>query len=419
MQSIQRGRMSPFHLSDCGRGLSCGTFLADMNTAIDRIANGKVLLPSGTWAAVDVGMARGRLTALKRRVTGRRVWDARGGWVLPGFIDLHCHGLGFHSLEQGRLEEWAAQEARYGTTRFYPTLFNPPEVLTDLLARHLRETDGLRATPQVGGFRLESPYLAQTGAGRNRDLTPITPAVTTRLLRAGGGQIRIWDLSPELPGAVETIARLTAQGVVCSLAHTRATIAQARAAVDAGARLVTHLFDTFAVPEMTDPGVYPAGLVDYLLVEDRVVCEIIADGTHVHPLLVEKARRCKGADGVVFVTDSNYGAGLPPGDYHLPGGWGRARIGDRNNGVRLIARDLVLAGSALTPADAFRNAVRLFGQSLAEASRLCSGNPARLMGLKAGVLAPGRPADLVILDDDLRVTATFVAGRLVWGGESA
>jgi N-acetylglucosamine-6-phosphate deacetylase len=378
------------------------------------IKGGSVVGVNGVVNA-DVLVENDVIVNVGKNLKGDVTLDATGCHIFPGFVDLHCHGMGFCSLEKGSLAEWAALEAQQGATRFFPTLFGPPENLIELMQQHLRETDQLKATPQVGGFRLESPYLAQTGAGRGEDLAPILPELTDRLLIAGGGHIRIWDLSPELPGAVETIARLSGQGVVCSLAHTRATIEQARAAVDAGLRLVTHLFDTFAVPEMIDPGVYPAGLVDYLLVEDRVTCEIIADGTHVHPLLVEKALRCKGPKGVAFVTDSNYGAGLPPGDYRLPAGWGEARIRDRNNGVRLIARGLVLAGSALTPLNCFQNAVQLFGKSLAVASRLCSANPARLLGLNAGEVALGRNADLVMLDADLNLKTTIVAGRGVFG----
>ena len=110
---------------------------------------------------------------------------------------------------------------------------------------------------------------------------------------------------------------------------------------------MTHLFDTFELPDNThpDPGVYPAGIVDYFLVEDRVMCEIIGDGTHVHPLLVEKTFRCKSPERIVFVTDSNYGAGLPTGEYLLPGSWGNVRIDGCNNGVRMLDRNMALAGT--------------------------------------------------------------------------
>ena len=384
---------------------------------IDVITNGRVLLPTGEIAPVDVRVADGRIAEIGEGLTGDNKLDARGSYVLPGLIDIHAHGLGFASTEIGSLVDWAETEAANGATRFFPTLFGPPESLIEHLERHRRETDELRAVPQVGGFRLESPYLAFVGGGPAESLAQIDSSLTERSFSAGGGHIRIWDISPELSGACEAIEDLTRRGIVCSLAHTHATIEQARAAVDAGARLVTHLFDTFEAPEFSDPGVYPAGLVDYLLVEDRVTCEIIADGKHVHPLLVEKALRCKGPDGVVFITDSNYGSGLPPGDYDLPGEWGRVRITERNNGMRLIDRGLILAGSALAPLDAFKNAVSLFGQDIASASRLCSLAPARLMRLNTGEIAVGRKADLIVLDEDLALHATLVEGRVAYRGE--
>ncbi len=282
------------------------------------------------------------------------------------------------------------------------------------MRRHRAETDELRLVPQIGGFRLESPYLACTGAGLAKDLGHISPQTTDMLLEAGGGHVKIWDVSPELEGAPEVIEQLTRQGIVCSIAHTQATIEQGQAAVDAGARLVTHLFDVFVPPEDTGSGVYPHGLVDYLLIEDRVKCEIIGDGTHVPSLLVEKAFRCKSPDGLVFVTDSNFGAGLPPGRYEAGGSWGRVQIDGPNNGVRMVDRDMGLAGSALTPIDGFRNAIRLFNKSIGVASRIWSRNPARLLGLNKGEIARGRDADLILLDDNLELHYTIVAGQIIY-----
>ena len=151
----------------------------------------------------------------------------------------------------------------------------------------------------------------------------------------------------ELEHAPTLIRRLSRDGIVCSMAHTAATIEQARVAVAAGARMVTHLFDTFLMPDFSDPGVYPAGLTDYLLTEDRLVCEIIPDGTHVHPLLVEKTFRCKPDNRLVFVTDSNNGAGLPPGEYELPRSWGRVRIDDRMTGCGWLNATMYFAAARL------------------------------------------------------------------------
>jgi N-acetylglucosamine-6-phosphate deacetylase len=378
------------------------------------VKNGNVLFPTEEIRACDILIENGRIQRVGTSLAAELEIDAAGGYVVPGLIDVHTHGIRTINLQTGKLSEYASIEASYGTTTFYPTLFDTPEAIAEQMRRHRAETDELRLVPQIGGFRLESPYLARTGAGLAKDLGNITPQITAMLLEAGGGHIKIWDVSPELKGAPEVIEELSRQGIVCSIAHTEATIEQGRAAVDAGARLVTHLFDVFVPPENTGSGVYPHGLVDYLLIEDRLKCEIIGDGTHVPHILVEKAFRCKTPDELVFVTDSNFGAGLPPGQYDAGGSWGRIQIDGPNNGARMVDRDMGLAGSALTPIDGFRNAIRLFDKSIGVASRICSRNPARLLGLNKGEIAPGRDADLIVVDTDLELRYTIVAGQIIY-----
>lgn len=381
------------------------------------VRNGSVFSSGTLHSDTDVGVADGAIATVGTVTDANVVIDANGGYVLPGLIDLHTHGIGLISAMEGSLEEYAAAEAGRGATTFFPTFFGPPDETVRNMKRHLRETDGLKATPTVGGFRLESPYLAKTGAGIGSDLVRIEESVTKMLLNAGSGHIRIWDISPELDGATDFIRALSGEGIVCSIAHTSCSIEQARAAVDAGVRLVTHLFDVFELPTPTDPGVYPPSLTDYLLLEDRLCCEIISDGTHVHPLLVALTLRCKTLGRTVFVTDSNYGAGMPSGDYTLPGGWGRARIDGSNNGVRLIDRGLGLAGSALTPIDNFRNVMRLFGQDMGTAVSLCSTTPAELLGLNKGDIVVGRDADMIVVNNDFEVQYTIAGGMVVYRRE--
>ncbi|MHB1460219.1 MAG: N-acetylglucosamine-6-phosphate deacetylase [Armatimonadota bacterium] len=379
------------------------------------IVGGTLVLPDGSLVPGSVAIQNGLVCALGDvEGLGKTTIDASGCYVLPGIIDIHTHGIGYESSASESLYEYAKLEAACGCTSFFPTLFGPPEVSAEHMRRHRSNTNELADLPQVGGFRLESPYLGFTGAGTSRDLAPISKKVTDELLDAGGGHVKIWDVSPELEGAAGLISELSGMGIVCSLAHMRATIEQARAAIDAGARLVTHLFCTFAVPEMTDPGVYPAGVTDLFLVDDRVACEIIADGTHVNPMLIEMTLRCKPDDMTVFVTDSNYGAGLPSGRYELPGGWGLAAIDGPNNGVRLVEREMGLAGSALTPIDSLRNCIRMLGKDISTASRLCSANPARLLGLNKGLLAVGMDADLIVLDEQLELMYTIVRGKVAF-----
>jgi N-acetylglucosamine-6-phosphate deacetylase len=378
------------------------------------IKNGRVLLPNGRLESVDVLIAGGSIRKVRPAIVADTKLDAAGAYILPGLIDLHTHGIHYERAESCSLRKYAALEAACGTTTFYLTFFAPARQTAAQLERHRRETNELKDTPNVAGFRLESPYLALVGGGLSEDIAPISPETTDMLLKAGGGHIRIWDFSPELPGAIETIRRLSAMGIVCSLAHTLANIEQGRAAVDAGASLATHLFCCYGVPQVVEAGVVPPGLVDYLLIDDRVACEIIADGTHVNPIMVEKALRCKGPQRIAFITDSNLGAGLPPGEYSMPQDSRRLLVRGKNDGVRAFDQNLGLSGSALTPIDVFHNVLDLFGKDLATAAQVCSTTPARVMGLNKGEIAPGRDADLILLDKKYQLVYTITGGEIIY-----
>ncbi len=378
------------------------------------LKGGKVLLPSGELRECEVAVDSGVISAIGESVGAGKSLDLDGAYVIPGLIDIHTHGIGFNFIGECSLGDYAELEAENGATSVFATLFDSPDNIEAALIRYVKDLESSpRLAKQIPGFRLESPYLARTGAGQSKHLAPITQETTDRLLKAGQGHIKIWDISPELEGAPDAISYLTRSGVLCTMAHTQASIPQAKLAVDAGMASVTHLFDTFVVPEMIDPGVYPAGLIDYLLVEDRLVCEIVADGTHVHPLLVQQALRCKSTWRIAFVTDSNLGAGLPSGRYNIAD-WGEAEVNGSNNGVRLVARDMGLAGSALTPIGAFRNAVRMFGLSFGEAARVCCETPARLLGLNKGAISVGKDADLTVLDENLEVVYTIAGGEVIY-----
>ncbi|MFC1608403.1 amidohydrolase family protein [Candidatus Latescibacterota bacterium] len=383
------------------------------------ISGGMVLRENGLLTRTDIFIEKGAIVNIGEGFEADSVINAEGLTVVPGLIDIHTHGIQRVSVDDGTLEEYARIESSRGTTTFFPTFFAPPETIAARMQEYLHETHDLKTTPQVGGFRLESPYLAQTGAGVSKDLVPISNDITQMLLDAGEGHVKLWDVSPELPDSPEFISAMTEKGIVCSLAHTLATIEQAKESIDAGARLVTHLFDTFEQPVVTDPdqGVYPAGLTDYLLTEDRVVCEIIGDGTHVHPLLVEITFRCKQQGKIAFVTDSNYGAGLPAGHYVLPGSWGNIEIKTSNDGLRMLDRNMELAASALSPIDSFRNAVNLFNKDIAVASSVCSKTPARLLGLNKGEISEGKDADILIIDPEFGVRYTIVGGDTVYRKE--
>jgi N-acetylglucosamine-6-phosphate deacetylase len=344
---------------------------------------------------------------------GERVLDADGCYVLPGLVDLHNHGIGHVMAQYDSLVEYSRLMAAAGATACLPTLLGSPAENIEVMRRGLAETDGFRRTPNLIGFRPEITYLAKTGAGSAAALTKITAETTEALYRAAQGMIRIWDVSPELEGALPFIRWCRERGIVTSLAHSSASIEQARRAVDAGLSLVTHFYDTFDPPPQTDPGVYPAGLTDYIQVEDRLTVELIPDGVHVHPLLVEKTFRCKGPGRIAFVTDGVKGAGNPPGIYDgLYPGVQVEVTADR--GVRRKPDD-ALSGSALTPIQCLRNAVQRFGRSLVVASILCARTPAQVLGLRRkGYLAAGMDADILIATQDLAVTTTIVGGEVLY-----
>ena len=330
-------------------------------------------------------------------------------YVLPGLIDLHTHGLKDVFVQDGGWREFSRLQAEQGVTGCLPTLFAGPEVIIRSLQTALQETAELRLTPNLLGFRLEMPYLTKPGAGQASALVAIQEDVSEAIYAAAHGKIKIWDVSPEREGALAFIRWAAARGIVTSLAHSSASVEQARQAIEAGMRLVTHFYDTFDVAIQTDAGVYPAGLTDYIQIEDRLTVEIIPDGVHVHPYLVEKTLRCKGIDRVVFITDSVKGAGNPPGIYTgLYPGVQVEVTSDR--GVRRVGDD-ALSGSALTQLRAFQNAVLKWGRSIPEASALCSRTAARLLNLATkGYLAPGMDADVILLDKELELKATITGG---------
>jgi N-acetylglucosamine-6-phosphate deacetylase len=339
--------------------------------------------------------------------------EATGCYVLPGLIDLYNLGVRHIMAQYDSLVEYSRLLAAKGVIACFPTLLGSPSENMETIRRGLAATDDFRLTPNLIGFRPEITYLAKTGAGAAGSLVKISAETTEALYAASRGTIGIWDVSPELDGAIPFIRWCREHGIVTSLAHSSATIEQVRRAVDAGLSLITHFYDTFDPPPQTDPGVYPAGLTDYIQIEDRLTTEIIPDGVHVHPLLVEKTFRCKGLGRVAFVTDGVKGAGNPPGIYDglFPGV--QVEI-TAERGVRRVLDD-TLSGSALTHICCLRNAIGKFGRTLTEASVLCSRTPAAVLGIPTkGYLAVGMDADMIIVTEDLDLIATIGGGRVLY-----
>jgi N-acetylglucosamine-6-phosphate deacetylase len=355
---------------------------------------GRILLPDGARPGT-VTIEQGRIAAIgDELLPGAR----RAAWVAPGLIDLQVNG-GFGidlASEPARVGELAARLPATGVTGFLPTLVSATADAFERWAAQISAHGGAR----VLGLHLEGPFLSpdRPGAHDVAIIRAADAACFERMLELPG--LRLVTMAPERDEALARIRRLVARGVAVSLGHTAADLDQMRAGIDAGARLVTHLFNAMTGFSHRAPGALGAALVD-----PRVVLGLIADGVHAHPAAVELAVRAAGADRIALVTDAMAGAGMSPGRTVLAG---REVLVDE---VSARLADGTLAGSILTLDRAVQNAAGWSGLGAEAALRMASEVPARALGLAAGRIIVGAPADLVLLDDQLRVDATFVGGE--------
>lgn len=335
------------------------------------------------------------------------------GVLVPGFVDLQVNGYFGVELDAAEADGWRTVTSRLpetGTTAFMPTFITAP---VRQLAQALRAAAPLAAGPpslpgaRVLGVHLEGPFISPQRAGaHNRDwMTEPTAGAVTELLEAGNGLLRLVTLAPELPGALTAIKQLDAAGVLVSVGHSDATAGQVVAAVGAGARMVTHLFNAQRPMHHREPGVTGQALAD-----PRLTSGLIADFAHVvAPVCTVAFAAAPGR--ICLVTDAAACAGMPPGRYQLGG---RAIELPPGDGVPPVRADGTLAGSALRMDRAVANLVSV-GVSLPDAVTAATRIPADLIGRpELGRIAPGAAADLTWLDDDLRARATWVAGDLVY-----
>jgi N-acetylglucosamine-6-phosphate deacetylase len=334
------------------------------------------------------------------------VVDVDGAWLAPGFLDLHSHGAGGFSFDDGPASIAAALATHraHGTTRTLISLVANP--LTTLESS-LREIAGIvAADPLVLGSHLEGPYLAQAARGAHNPefLREPQPGEIERLLDAAAGTLRQITIAPELPNALEAIEILVGAGVVAAVGHTEATFEQAARAFASGARLLTHAFNAMPSIHHRAPGPIIAAFENPL-----VTIELILDGQHVHPDVAALAFR--SAPGrIAMVTDAMAAAGSTDGDYKL----GTLNVAVRN-GLALLRGTTTIAGSTLTQDAALRIAIERVGVSPADAIAALTIVPARVLGIehRHGLLAPGYAADAVLLDADWSAQSVWADGRPV------
>ncbi|MEV4635931.1 N-acetylglucosamine-6-phosphate deacetylase [Actinoplanes sp. NPDC049548] len=324
--------------------------------------------------------------------------------IVPGFVDLHCHGGGGHTFTRGDAQDAARAAAfhlAHGTTTMLASLVSSPyELMREATAAYLP----LVGEGAIAGIHFEGPYLSGVRCGAQNPAFLRDPSLEelSALVELGAGAIRMVTIAPELPGALDAVRYLVEHGVVAALGHTDATYEQTLAGVAAGATVGTHVFNGMRPPHHREPGPVVA-----LLDSPSIVCELVADGIHLHDGMLRFAAHATPYRSAL-ITDAMDAAGMPDGRYELGGQ--EVTVADR---VARLARDGSIAGSTLTMDAAFRQAVGA-GLDLPTAATMASTTPARALGrTDIGALEAGLRADLVVLSADLRVKRVMRSGEWI------
>jgi len=336
--------------------------------------------------------------------------DFGGCVIAPGMLDIHVHGGAGHDVmraDEGGREKFERFLARHGVTSYFPTTVAAPLDATLSALEHLADAiesaDGNgRACPL--GIHLEGPFLSHARRGVHLPEDLLVPDVATfeRFWQAARGQIRIMTIAPELENAIEVISQAVKRGVCVSLGHSDADLGRSRDAIAAGARHATHTFNAMRPLDHRRPG-----LLAEILTNENVTADVIADGIHVDPTMVQLLFKIKGPEKLVLITDAISAAGMPDGTYAL----GSLEVEVKDGRCTLNG---TLAGSTLTLDAALRNLMQFGHCDLQQSLRTATLNPARVAGApKKGALEPGADADLVVLSPDGQVVTTVIKGTVV------
>ena len=368
----------------------------------NEIVNGYIRFKQGV--IIEVG---------EKNNSGEDVLDMGESYIVPGFIDMHMHGVHRYLIDNGpqELSEICRILPQYGITGFLPTVAPRPKVEDTAFLETLSKvkTEGA----EILGFHLEGPFLKLTGSLTQNAISGADVARVKSLIMAAKPFKAVFSISPDLEGIESLIPVMAADGAPVFITHTAANVKQTQDAIKLGATHATHFYDVFPCPAVNDPGVRPCGAVEAILADKRVSVDFILDGVHVDPVAVEMALACKsqGPGSVCLITDANIGSGLEPGRF-IFGDSGEIEFAYKGSPAR-STKDNTLAGSGLTLDQALRNAMNWLNVSLPEAIEMVSSNPARVIGVdnRKGKLQVGYDADLVILDKELNVLQTWVAGK--------
>lgn len=345
-----------------------------------------------------------------------RLVDGSGMYAAPGFVDIHLHGGGgveFMSGDPEKIRRGCLAHARHGTTTLLPTTLAAPMELTLGMIRGVRAAQAMTKECTIAGVHLEGPFLSptQSGAQSPDALAVPAPELWERLLEEWPGGVKLMGAAPELPNAMELGDALKARGIPASIAHSDADYDVCLRAADHGFRDVTHIYSGCSTVHRRG-GFRFGGVVEAGLLRKEFTVQVIADGCHLPPELLQLIVKCKGPEKISLITDALFAAGTD-----LPEG----TVLRQANGVTAIVEDGVMklpdrqafAGSIATMDRLVRNMVNLAGVPLWDAVTMASTTPARVIGLEdtKGRLLPGFDADVVLLDRELQVRRVMARGE--------
>lgn len=336
------------------------------------------------------------------------VYDLSGMTVTPGFIDLLVHGgggKGFADDSDESINTISDFFFSHGTTGMLASLFSKKIDLLKNDVNRVATYAERHKDSNIWGIHMEGPFINPLIKGAHKIEYLWEPSVEmwNELNASARGYIKLMTIAPELKGNIDVIRAAASQGVVPSLGHTLALYDDIEKAIDNGAAHVTHMFNAMRPFHHREPGIMVAALL-----RNELKVELIADGIHVDPIVMKLLHNIKGSGGIILVTDAIRACGMPDGDYHFMDQ--KIIVKDK----RAFLEDGTLAGSTLTMEDAIRNMVQLVGVPLTDAVRMASLNGAKVLGLEhqKGILAVGKDADLVVIDDQFTVHATIYEGQI-------
>lgn len=380
---------------------------------LTQLINARILTPQGWLKDGSVLIRDGKIlevTNCDLAVIGAQLIDVKGLYVLPGGVEIHVHGGGgrdFMECTEDAFRAAVKTHMRYGTTSIFPTLSSSTvpmiEQAAETCTRLMEEKDS-----PILGLHLEGHYLNMAMAGgqlpeniKNPDPNEYIPIVENLHC------IKRWDAAPELPGAMQFGKYITAKGILASVAHTQAEFEDIRTAYEAGYTHATHFYN--AMPGFHKRREYKyEGTVESIYLMDDMTVEVVADGIHVPPTILRLVYKIKGVERMCAITDALACAASDSKEAFDP----RVIIED---GVCKLADHSALAGSVATMDRLIRTMVQKADIPLADAARMVSETPARIMGVfdHKGSLQKGKDADIIVMDEDLNIRAVWAMGKLV------